>query len=346
MTHFMHQTDLFHPHGDPDDHWDLATVYALAMQGSFQLRGIILDYPPDHRMGDPATIAMAQLGRVTGVVGVPFVIGTQRHMRHRQDAPRSDAPDADLAAAQWLCRALQDSPEPVVINIVGSCTDVAIAGLMRPDLFKTKCRAVYLNAGSAHTGAEGTLEYNVRLNPGAYAAIFDLPCAVFWCPCWHRTERQEVGPNGTWYSFAQGGVFSHLSEPMCNFFIYMLSRSSDPKYLRYLAGPPDSNLKTNFGQQQRSMWSTAAILHAAGMGVDASNGLLPSGCVNDPVFDFVPAEVTCGDDGRTTWRLAGGNTGRFIFNIRRPDIYPAAMTSALCKLLGGIGKTDTCAESG
>ena len=60
MTYFIHQTDLFHPHGDPDDHWDLATVFALAGQGQLNLRGIVIDYPPPHRAGDPATLAVAQ----------------------------------------------------------------------------------------------------------------------------------------------------------------------------------------------------------------------------------------------------------------------------------------------
>lgn len=33
MPHpLIHQTDLFHPHGDPDDHFDLATVFALARE--------------------------------------------------------------------------------------------------------------------------------------------------------------------------------------------------------------------------------------------------------------------------------------------------------------------------
>ena len=63
MTTFIHQTDIFHPHGDPDDHWDLATVYAFAAQEIFELRGIMFDYPPAHRIGDPATLAAAQLAQ-------------------------------------------------------------------------------------------------------------------------------------------------------------------------------------------------------------------------------------------------------------------------------------------
>ena len=34
----LHVTDLFRPHNDPDDHWDLATQYALACQGRVDLR--------------------------------------------------------------------------------------------------------------------------------------------------------------------------------------------------------------------------------------------------------------------------------------------------------------------
>ena len=42
----IHQTDLFHHHADPDDHWDLACQYALAYLGKTELKGILLDFPP------------------------------------------------------------------------------------------------------------------------------------------------------------------------------------------------------------------------------------------------------------------------------------------------------------
>jgi len=337
MTRFIHQTDLFHPHGDPDDHWDLATVYALAVQGYLDLRGILLDYPPDHRAGDPAVMAVAQLGSLTGVTGVPVAIGTMNPMRHRRDA-QCDTDPANRAASEWLCRMLDESPEPMVINIVGSCTDVAVAGLMEPDLFKAKCKAIYLNAGSAYPGETGVLEYNVRLNPGSYAAVFDLPCPVYWCPCWHQTESYQVGPYGTWYSFIQGDIMRGLSDPLCNYFLYALSRSPDPKYLRYLTMPVDSPLREDCGQYPRSMWSTPGILHAAGMGIDVHSGLLPERQIKNPVFRFKPIRITCADDGNTTWQLTEENTERYIFSLSHPDLYATVMTTALCKLLSGIGR--------
>ena len=36
----IHSTDLFHPHVDPDDHFDLAILFAIK---EFDIKGIILD---------------------------------------------------------------------------------------------------------------------------------------------------------------------------------------------------------------------------------------------------------------------------------------------------------------
>ena len=335
MINFIHQTDIFHPHVDPDDHWDLATVYAMAAQGYLDLRGIMFDYPPAYRAGDPATLAMAQIGHLTGITGIPFSIGSAITMSSREDR-LSDKPASCRVAAEWLCRVLETNPLPIVINIVGSCADVALAGLLRPDLFKSKCRAVYLNAGAAYPGEKGELEYNVKLNPGSYAAIFDLPCPVYWCPCWHKTEMRKVGENGTWYSFLQEDVFAHLGGSLCNFFLYMLSRSADPKYLRYLHQPVDQSMRAEFGQKHRSMWSTASIIHAAGMGVDTNQGLLTADKIRVPLFDFKSITAECADDGQTTWKLSEEDTGRYIFCVNEPGQYEQAMTAALSMLLGSI----------
>ena len=36
----IHCTDLFHPHDDPDDHFDLATLYAMP---ELDIKGVVLD---------------------------------------------------------------------------------------------------------------------------------------------------------------------------------------------------------------------------------------------------------------------------------------------------------------
>ena len=166
----FHQTDIFHPHADPDDHWDLACNYALAIRGDTSLLGVMIDYPP--WAGDPAIGAVAQMNFISGLA-VPAVVGTAAHdVEDRCSAGGGCTSPADNA----LLNALRRSPEPVVINIVGSCRDIALAGLRDPGLFSKKCAAIYLNAGTGSQDPQkaAVLEYNVQRNPASYAAVFDI----------------------------------------------------------------------------------------------------------------------------------------------------------------------------
>lgn len=45
INYVIHQTDLFRPHEDPDDHWDLALQFALQHCGSTNISAILLDSP-------------------------------------------------------------------------------------------------------------------------------------------------------------------------------------------------------------------------------------------------------------------------------------------------------------
>ena len=342
---FIHQTDLYHPHGDPDDHYDLATVFALAQNQRLDLTGVMIDYPPPHRVGGPGVQAVTQMSFLTGVTGAPVVIGAPQGLRSRTDR-QEDLPASRLGAVDWLVRALRQAAQPVILNIVGGCTDVALAGLREPELFAEKVRAIYLNAGSAYAGEDGQLEYNVRLNPAAYAAVFDLPCPIYWCPCWHRTEQRVVGEHGTWYAFAQRAVFEGLSERLVNFFLYMLSRSSEPKYLRYLEGPVDADLLAEFGAKTRQMWSTAGILHAAELSVTPEGEVQPLAVGGEKLFSFEPITVRCSDAGETEWALSKaegeGAAQRYLFTAHQPEAYAAAMTAALRQVLSIID----CEEGG
>jgi len=331
-----HQTDIFHPHADPDDHWDLACNYALASRGDTSLLGIMIDYPP--WAGDPAIAAVAQMNFITGLA-VPVVVGMPQPMMSRKDAQ----PDADLpshAAANALLNVLRQSPEPVVINIVGSCRDIALAGLKDPGLFSKKCAAIYLNAGTGSPDPQksAVLEYNVQRNPASYAAIFDLPCPVYWMPCWDEVawtvQERKVMEWSTHYQFRQGEILSHLSPVMQNYFLYALDRSSNQNWLRYLLDPVDPALLEKYGAMERSMWSTAAFFHQAGYSVDRSGNIVPLERISkDGVFAFEPVSVTCDDMGVTRWRLDRASSTRFKFHVLDLQNYQQAMVTAMRSLL-------------
>jgi len=67
-------TDLFHPHNDPDDHFDIATLYSIP---EIDIRAIILDQ--NNRCGwdqekTPGSVPVSQLNYITRR-DVPFAAG-------------------------------------------------------------------------------------------------------------------------------------------------------------------------------------------------------------------------------------------------------------------------------
>ena len=332
-TPLIHVTDLFHPHGDPDDHFDLAVAYALAQRGAFDLRGVVIDYPPDFRAGDPAVVAVAQMNRLTGL-SVPVSIGTSLRLKHRRDA-LPDAPPQETAAVRFILEQLRAAERPVSLVCVGNVADIIVAALREPALFRAKCAGVSLNSGSAHDNPAKPeqLEFNVKLDPAAYAAMFDLPCPLYWFPCWHTTEQRQSGAEGSFYWLQHRDALAGLSAGLANFFAYMFEKSSNPKWLRAMKSQPPASSWEKILGDRRGMWSTASQFAAAGLTVTKEGVIAPAKDAGDAaVFKLLPVEATCADDGRTTWRHSEQATGRWMLSVTDVARYPAAMTRAVATL--------------
>lgn len=343
-------TDLFRPHGDPDDHWDLACVYALARQGRVDLKAVLADYPPASRRGDPDVLGVAQMNYLTGLT-VPVMVGLPRPMRSRRDTQAEATPLED-GGIRALLRLLHESPRPVVINVLGSCSDVAVAGRREPKLFARKCAGIYLNAGTGtpDKAKAARLEYNVNLNPSGYAAIFDIPCPIYWMPCFEEVPGKEAGSwrvaeFGTFYRFLQGDILPALSPRMRNFFAWMYKhgragKDTEPRdcdWLRSLLGPNDEAAQARQGALHRNMWCTAGFLHAAGLTVLRDGRIVPRASAGeDVVFTFEPVRVRCADNGVTDWSHAPGAKDRFIFRVLDRERYAAAMSAAMKTLLAAL----------
>ena len=347
----LHATDLFRPHADPDDHFDLATVFSLAFQDRIDLLAVMIDHPPAGHAGDPDVLAVAQMNRIAGS-SVPVITGSPE----RLDPAEATKPGnrAGASGAFALLEILRRSPRPAAISIVGSCRDVALAGRLDPDLFAAKCAGVYLNAGSGtpDKSLAARLEYNVGLDPVSYAAIFDLPCPLYWLPCFEVAPGGEVrfavAAHGTYYRFLQQDVLPLLSTRLQNYFAFLFKQGESdraaqseadalrPNWLRYLDGPREEALLERQGRQFRNMWSTAGFLHAAGLGVSADGAVAPLASVASPAYTFDPVRVRCGADGVTEWSPDPRSRDRFIFRVRDVARYPAAMTAALTTLLRAL----------
>jgi len=328
----IHQSDLFHPHADPDDHWDLACQYALALGGGITLEGILLDYPVDPSYGDPSIQAVNQLNYLTGL-SVRCGVGLSEKTRSDADIDRMLGSGRGLSGVNMVLDILERSAEPVAIHIVGSCRDIAAAARRAPELFRTKCAALYLNAGSSNP--ESPMEYNVVLDPYTYALMFRLPCPVYWMPCFDMIrEPLTVGEFGTFYKFRQGEILPELSASMQNFFLYALSRTADGHWLSALEQPVDDRGLRWFSGLYRNMWCTGGFLHTTGKTVLRSGEITELGAHPDEeVFRFEPVEVTCSNDGVTSWRMGGGETGRYLYRIADLERYEPAMITAMKTLL-------------
>lgn len=333
----IHQTDLFHSHIDPDDHWDLASQFALAFGGDIDLRGVLIDYPPKVTdlgfvCGDPAISAVNQLNFISGL-SVPVAVGNETKVTCDEDVVKVSSMKPLNSGIAMIFRILEEAKEPVAIHIVGSSREIAVASMMRPDLFKEKCKSVYLNAGSA---VENQMEYNVTIDPYSYSKMFKLPCPLYWMPCWHELEANKapaVNTHGTYWRFNQGEILPFLSQQMQRFFAYALGKVTDDRWLSYLKYPLNKDTIEMQSTMRREMWCTAGFLHAAGKTVTADGEIVPIGTPEiNPVFEFIPINVVCGDDGRITWEFSDSDN-RFIFKILDIENYETAMTKALKSLI-------------
>ena len=300
----IHTTDLFRPYCDPDDHWDLACQFALAYTGQIDLQGVLIDFSPPHRDGhNPDVMAVAQMNYLTGL-HVPVAVGASHPMRSRADS-QPEADTSDHGGINMVLEILRHSPEPVVIHVVGSCRDIALAGRKAPQLFADKCAGIYLNAGTGSPDVRkaAQLEYNVSLAPLSYAALFDLPCPIYWMPCFEEMNSSRVVMEyGTHYLFRQSEILPSLSERMQSFFAYMLAKKQDHQWLTYLTGPREQKLLETFGTQDRHMWCTGGFLHAAGKTVVADGSMVERDKAGDAaVFSFDPIRLSCSDEGVTKW---------------------------------------------
>lgn len=339
-TAMLHCTDLFHPHEDPDDHWDLASVFALASRGVIDLRGVVIDYPPADKPGGPAVVAVGQMNYLTGAV-VPTAVGTMPLGLPGDPCSRERSLES-VSGIRLLLETLRAAAEPIVINIVGSCRDVALAGQAHPDLFAAKCKGIYLNAGtgSPDVTKSAILEYNVSLDPASYASVFQIPCPIYWMPCFEEMHAgRQVREWGTFYWFRQGEILPHLAPRLQNYFLYMLGRLGHLPWLRYLSGEVDAGLLAEQSDVIRAMWCTAGFLHAAGLTVTRDGEIVAASEAGDrAVFRFEPIDVNCSLNGVTAWQIDRSATDRYIFHVLDIEAYRPAMTRALRKLIAVLGR--------
>lgn len=255
---FFHTTDLYNPPQDPDDHVDLATVFALP---ELDLRAVILD-PTRKFVGqhDPGFVPVAQLNYLTGRA-VPVAAGPIDPLRSPSDAGK-DRPRREQAGIELLLHALSRCEEPALVSVVGSARVVAAAWNREPKLLQQKIRAVLVNAG-ATTGKPGA-EWNVDLDVHAWIALLRSGLPILWYPCTGEHGPTGLDPHNTYWPVSHRRLFDGLPQPLRAYFDYAFNHHARGDIIRALSALGNGPSWEKVLAGQRNMWSTASFIMAAG----------------------------------------------------------------------------------
>jgi len=304
----VYTTDLYHPHDDPDDHFDLATLFAIP---EFDIRAIVID-TGKRGIDRPAIVAVRQMIHITGRT-VSYSTGLVENLPSPDDRGEQQ-PTHVQAGVELILKEIRDSRTSLTIFTAGSLRDVAAAYNCDPDLFQRKVSRLYVNAGHS----DGGKEWNVDLDPHAYVRILTSGLPVYWVPCF------GAGGYLSRWTFRQGDVLASAPLALQNYFAYALTKASpkerDP--IRALAEPIGEEVKRKIWSEPRNMWCTGAFLHAAGR-------------VN-PTFSFEKVAVEVDKTGRT--RIARATQARQILTFHHSDAaaYANSMRETLRMLFANI----------
>lgn len=327
-------TDLFHPPDDPDDWFDLATLFAI---GELDIRGIVLDQGEKQKERS-GRIPIEQMMFIAGKKGIVSVYGLPRKLQSPSDKGL-DQPEEFQAGVELILSVLRKSDKKVTLIAVGSLRDVCAAYNREPGLFKKKLERLYVVAGHS----DGGEEYNVQLDPHAYVGVMRSGLPIYWLPCFGKE------PYLCRWQFKQGDVLENCPLELQNYFVYGLTRA-DPKKIDgvlALGKPVPQDMKKKLWAMDRAMWSTAAFIHAAGCAVVMKDGqwglvLAEEAGQAKPAFRFVPTRVTVKDDGATRLEELEARPAEQVMQIFQfqgtTSDYNRAMSQCLTGLLKGLGR--------
>lgn len=334
-------TDLYHRHADPNDHWNLASMYSLACEGLINFAGIMCD--DDRSMsndgsflhfGDPSVQSIAQLNYITGMA-VPVGFGSRIPIKKKEDLDKVLKEHKKISSVTLLLNALQNSKHKVDIHMCGSSKDVLIAYKYAPELFKEKCDCIYLNAGTY--AKQDPIEYNVSLEPYAFSQIFKIPCKIMWSPCFDELRPYPYisAKRANYYEIEQKDSAEKMSDALKKYFNFMYSHEKDVGWLSYLREPLNEELFNKWSNEKRQMWSTPGFLLSANKIATEDGRIVDKDSGETPLYEYKPVKVSVDDNGLMEYSdCADSNV--YMFENTDPEKYNKAMGKVVAELLSKL----------
>jgi hypothetical protein len=305
-------TDLFHPHDDPDDHFDLATLYSIP---EFDLRGIVLDQG-DKQLLRPGKIPVSQLNALSGR-HVPTAIGLKSKLKSPSDGAL-DQESQFQSGVGLILSELHQATSRVDIVAVGSVRDLVAAFNREPGLFRQKAGRIMVFIGDAAN--HDYREYNVELDPNAFVGLMRSGLNIYWVPCFDGGLWHNAGHASFWQA-THAALLAESPPALIQYFIYALEKeTADP--IHFLWQPVAAGRREQLLKQTRSLWCAAVFRSLATRGV-----------VEGKCFTFEPVEVMVGDDA--TIQYSGGKKAKRLrrFCVRDRAQFASGMTRETAECL-------------
>ncbi|MHC4460080.1 MAG: nucleoside hydrolase [Planctomycetota bacterium] len=325
-------TDLFHPHDDPDDHFDIACLYAIQ---EIEIKAIILDQGQKQKK-KPGSIPISQLNRIAGR-NVPYASGLSDKLQSPQDKGLWQAKEYQHGA-ELILTVLQTSKEPVSIITVGSLRDIAASYNRSPKLFKTKVNRLFIFIGEASTN--GHIEYNVGLDKNAYIRIMNSGLSIYWVPCFDGGLWQNNGRASYWKA-SHKDLLGRVSNRVMAYFIYALLKKNENNQIQYLDNEINKGDKKKILSMNRNLWCTAIFAHIAGRRYIRQGNEFISIPMNASYskeqeikpFKFDKVSVYVDEQANVFYEHTTRAKKIRQFHILTPDVYADVMTSVTAQLL-------------
>ena len=338
-------TDLYHPHQDVGDNFDLIAGYALP---EIDLKAVILDATDDYRHRDPqgqkpgyqdetgprdpGIIPVTQLNFLFDR-NVPYGICPFSRMKSPTDKAL-DAPQFQQSGIDLILKVLREASEKVEILSFGSARPLAIAYNRNPDLLRRKVRRIHIAEGAS---SPDFLEWNVMLDPHAFVCLLrsDLPIAIY--PCATAKGATDLGINNSYWLLPDLQFIRRIDPLLQRYLAFVYERSARPDFLVALEEDPPSEVIDRICQRSQHVWETALWAQVAHRRLvkraDGHYRLVPETEIQEGDMQIperlVPCHVDVSPDGLFTFEKATRPTNLFIYERDDPKQNEMAYREAL-----------------
>jgi len=347
MLKLINITDLYHPHQDVGDNFDIITPYALP---DVDLLLVLLDctakfrepyahhpqWPDPYGPREPGVVPMTQLNHIFNR-NIPFGISPLTLMSSPNDK-MSDIPNFENQGVDMILSTLEKSDEPVTISVFGSLRSLAVAYNRNPKLLLEKVKMVHISAGAADPNY---LEWNVVLDPNAFVCILRSPLPLTIYLCFEREGPSVPSEFCTFWSLKDMSFVKKMNKQLQNFLCYAFDKTLRHDFLRAMDEEPDSKSLDAFCGRYHNVWETAVWMEMTDRKLveraDGGYQIILNGEVSptDKIFEteVLPCKLNVHDRGTFEFTLCEKTeTNKFLYKIKNPLGQEKALNEALGEL--------------